>query len=157
MLSFLVASCISNRRINYLQNLSGNDPIGLDEFIPYADVDYEYVLQPFDIIDIDFASANEELLKAFEYQGANSARMGRGGMGAMGGAMDIFYFSGYPIDKDGFIRMPILGLIQVAGLSPATGILAPVLWREIGPWLVVPTSVFAYLLWTHSRFKSPLP
>lgn len=115
LLSFLVASCISNRRINYLQNLPDNEPIGLDEFIPYADVDYEYILQPFDIIDIDFATSDEELLEVFEYQGASNARVGRGGMGAMGGAMDLFYFSGYPIDKDGFIRMPVLGLIKVAG------------------------------------------
>jgi polysaccharide biosynthesis/export protein len=113
----LTASCISNRRINYLQNLQDEDSIELDEFIPYADVDYEYVLQPFDIVDIDFASSNEELLKAFEYQGASSSRMGRGGMGAMGGAMDVFYFSGYPLDKNGEVRMPILGLIKLSGLT----------------------------------------
>lgn len=115
---WLSASCVSNRRINYLQNLPGNEEIGLEEFIPYANVDYEYVLQPYDIIDIDFASANEELLKAFEYQGASSARVGgRGGMGAMGGAMDVFYFSGYSLDKDGFVRIPRLGNIQLSGLT----------------------------------------
>ena len=116
LFSVLTASCISNKRINYLQNLEGNEPIELDEFIPYAEVEYEYVLQPFDILDIDFASPNEELLRAFEYQGA-SARGGRGGGGGMGGAMDIFYFSGYPIDKDGFVRMPVLGMIKLSGLT----------------------------------------
>lgn len=112
LFSVLAASCISNKRINYLQNLEGNDPIALDEFIPYAEVEYEYVLQPFDIIDIDFASPNEELLRAFEYQGAS----GRAGGGGMGGS-DIFYFSGYPIDKNGFVRMPVLGMIEIAGLT----------------------------------------
>ncbi len=110
------SSCISNKRINYLQNLPGEESIELDEFIPYADVEYEYVLQPFDIVDIDFASSNEELLKAFEYQGATSSR-GGGGMGGMGGAMDVFYFSGYPLDKNGNVRMPILGLIKLSGLT----------------------------------------
>ncbi|MEX2569071.1 MAG: polysaccharide biosynthesis/export family protein [Cyclobacteriaceae bacterium] len=107
-------SCISNKRINYLQNLEGNDPIALDEFIPYAEVDYEYILQPYDIIDIDYASSNQDLLAAFVYQGANSIRSGGGGTG---GATDIFYFSGYSIDKDGFVRMPVLGKIKLAGLT----------------------------------------
>lgn len=114
--SIWMTSCISNKRINYLQNIKGNDPIALDEFIPYAEVDYEYVLQPFDIVDIDFASPNGELLRAFEYQGATAARGGRGGGGG-GGAMDIFYFSGYSLDKDGFVRIPVLGLIKLSGLT----------------------------------------
>jgi len=109
-----LSSCVSNRRINYLQNLPGETPIELEEFIPYAEVDYEYVLQPYDIVDIDFASSNEELLKAFEYKGANNARMGGGGMG---GAMDVFYFSGYPLDKDGYVRIPKLGLVKISGLT----------------------------------------
>lgn len=111
----LVSSCISNKRINYLQNLKGNESIELDEFIPYAEVDYEYILQPHDIVDIDFATPNEELLRAFEYQGAMAARGGAGGGG--GGAMDIFYFSGYALDKDGYVRMPVLGQIKLSGLT----------------------------------------
>ncbi|WP_187357708.1 polysaccharide biosynthesis/export family protein [Cyclobacterium plantarum] len=116
LFSLFITSCISNKRINYLQNIKGNEPIALDEFIPYAEVDYEYVLQPFDIIDIDFASPNEELLRAFEYQGASAARGGRAGGGG-GGAMDIFYFSGYSLDKDGYVRMPVLGQIKLSGLT----------------------------------------
>lgn len=108
-----LASCISNKRLNYLQNLPGNPPIGLDEFIPYAEVEYEYVLQPYDVVDIDFASSDEELTKAFEYQGARSARGG----GGAGGGGDIFYFTGYSIDKDGMVRIPKLGLIEIAGLT----------------------------------------
>src|SRR5690606_38283760 len=78
-LILIASSCISNKRINYLQNLPDNEPIELDEFIPYAKVDYEYVLQPFDIVDIDFASSNAELMKAFEFQGTTTARGGTGG------------------------------------------------------------------------------
>ncbi|MDN3670088.1 polysaccharide biosynthesis/export family protein [Echinicola jeungdonensis] len=114
ILPILLVSCISNKRINYLQNLPGNDPIELNEFVPYAEVDYEYVLQPFDIIDIDFASSNEELTKVFEYQGSRSAR---GGGGGGSGSGDMFYFTGYSIDKDGMVRIPKLGLIKVAGLT----------------------------------------
>src|SRR5665811_1119665 len=110
-LILLTSSCISNKRINYLQNLSGNEAIGLNEFIPYAQVDYEYVLQPFDIVDIDFASSNEELIKAFEFRGSNN-RTGSGGVG--GGGVDIFYHTGYAIDKNGSVRMPVIGLVEIA-------------------------------------------
>jgi polysaccharide export outer membrane protein len=114
ILLFFSVSCISNKRITYLQNLPENDPIDLDEFIPFAEVDYRYVLQPFDIVDIDFASSNEELTKAFEFQGSRSMRGGGGG-GA--GANDIFYFTGYSIDQDGYILLPKLGKVQIAGLT----------------------------------------
>lgn len=109
------SSCISNKRITYLQNLPGNDPIGLDEFIPFAEYDKNYILQPFDVVDIDFASADEELTKAFEFQGSRNMRMGGGGM--MMGAGDIFFMTGYVIDVDGYVSLPRLGKIKVSGLT----------------------------------------
>lgn len=108
----LFTSCISNKRITYLQNLPGNPEIGLNEFIPYAEVDYEYILQPFDVVDIDFASTDEELTAAFEFQGSRNMRAGGGG-----GANDIFYFTGYSIDKDGNVKLPQLGKIKIGGLT----------------------------------------
>ncbi len=117
-LFLLASSCISNKRITYLQNLKGNPEIGLDEFIPYAEVDYQYILQPFDIVDIDFASSNEELTKAFEFQGSRSMRQGSsGGSGGRGGVNDLFYFTGYSIDQQGYVELPKLGKIAVAGLT----------------------------------------
>src|SRR5690554_7380870 len=92
----LTFSCISNKRINYLQNLPENDPIALDEFIPYAQVDYEYILQPFDIVDISFASSNEELLQVFEFNEGSRQRPGTGTEGA-----DMYFHTGYSIDKNG--------------------------------------------------------
>jgi polysaccharide export outer membrane protein len=107
-------SCISNKRITYLQNLPENPPIELDEFIPFAEVEYRYILQPFDIVDIDFASSNEELTKAFEFQGSRNMRMGGGGGG---GAGDIFYFTGYSLDQDGYILLPRIGKLKISGLN----------------------------------------
>ena len=114
LIVLLTFSCISNKRINYLQNLPGNDPIALDEFIPYARVDYEYVLQPFDIVDIDFASSNAALLQAFEFKG--TTRSGSGSGAGANGA-DIYFHTGYSIDKNGYVRMPVLGMIKIAGLT----------------------------------------
>lgn len=112
----MTSACISNKRITYLQNLKGNPEIGLDEFIPFAEVNYQYILQPFDIVDIDFASSNEELTKAFEFQGSRSMRQGGSG-GSGGGVNDLFYFTGYSIDPQGFVELPKLGKIELAGLT----------------------------------------
>lgn len=109
-------SCISNKRLTYFQNLPGNTPIDFDEFIPLPEMEFRYVLQPFDVVDIDFASANEELTRAFEFQGSRTMRGGMGGMGAMNGG-DMFFFTGYPIDMDGNVNLPRLGKIKIAGLT----------------------------------------
>src|SRR5690554_8186019 len=111
LLVLVLSSCISNKRINYLQNLKENESLGLDEFIPYAEVDYEYILQPFDIVDIDFASSNEDLLKAFEFTGTTNARVNSSMTGG-----DVYFHSGYSIDKNGYVRMPIIGLVKIGGL-----------------------------------------
>jgi polysaccharide biosynthesis/export protein len=118
LILLIASSCISNRRITYFQNLPQNEPIDLEEFIPYAELEYEYILQPFDIVDIDFASSDESLTKAFEFQGSRMARGGgMGGGMARGGGGDIFYFTGYTIDKNGYVDIPKLGKIEIAGLS----------------------------------------
>jgi polysaccharide biosynthesis/export protein len=109
----LVSSCISNKRLTYLQNLPENPPIGLDEFIPYAAMDYQYVLQPFDIVDIDFAASDEDLVRGFEFQ---TSRTMRGGMMGGGGG-DFFYFTGYTLNKDGEVELPKLGKVHIAGLT----------------------------------------
>ena len=112
----LASSCISNKRITYLQNLPDNTPIALDEFIPYATVDYRYILQPFDMVEIDFATSDAELTEAFSFQ--NSQRqvgMGAGGGGGQGS--DPLYFFGYSIDQEGSVEVPKLGKIKIAGLT----------------------------------------
>lgn len=111
------SSCISNKRITYLQNLPDNTPIDLNEFIPYAEVDYEYILQPFDIVNIQFASSDEELTQAFSFQNSQSSGAMRGGGGGGGQGSDPLYFTGYSIDKSGMVEVPMLGKIEIAGLT----------------------------------------
>lgn len=116
--AFLATSCISNKRITYLQNLSDSTAIALDEFIPFAEVDYTYILQPFDIVQIDFASADPELVEGFTFLNSPQnlgVRAGAGGGG--GGGSDPLYMSGFSIDKEGYVEIPKLGKIKIGGLS----------------------------------------
>jgi polysaccharide export outer membrane protein len=117
-LVLLASSCISNKRITYLQNLSDSTAIGLDEFIPFAQVDYKYILQPFDIVQIDFASSDPELVEGFTFlnQPQNPGIRMNGG-GGLGGGSDPFYLTGFSIDQDGMVEIPKLGKIKVAGLT----------------------------------------
>ncbi|WP_057936621.1 polysaccharide biosynthesis/export family protein [Algoriphagus resistens] len=108
-------SCISNKRITYLQNLPENTPIELNEFIPFAEVDYKYILQPFDIVEIDFATSDPELIEAFSFQ--NSQNIGGMGSAGGGGGSDPLYFRGYSIDQEGNVEVPKLGKIRIAGLT----------------------------------------
>lgn len=118
----ITSSCISNKRINYLQNLPENEPIDLEEFIPFAEVDYEYILQPFDIVEISFASSDPEFTQAFSFQQNVGAQGGMGGMGGMGGGgggggSDPLYFQGYSIDQEGMVEVPKLGKLKIAGIT----------------------------------------
>ena len=115
-LVLLASSCISNKRITYLQNLSDSSAIGLDEFIPFAELDYKYVLQPFDIVQIDFASADPELVEGFTF--LDQARnLGMRSNGGIAGGSDPFYMTGFSIDQDGMVEIPKLGKIKIAGLT----------------------------------------
>jgi polysaccharide export outer membrane protein len=111
---FFAVSCISNKRITYLQNLSDSTSIDLEEFIPFAKVDYKYVLQPFDMVQIDFASSDPELVEGFSFQRTQQQGMlgGGGGQGS-----DPLYMSGYSIDAEGWVEIPRLGKIKIGGLT----------------------------------------
>lgn len=117
-LILLASSCISNKRITYLQNLSDSTAIGLNEFIPFGEVDYTYILQPFDIVQIDFSSADPELVEGFKFQNSQqNTGMGIGGGSGGGSGSDPLYMSGFSIDQDGFVEIPKLGKVKIGGLS----------------------------------------
>ena len=119
LLAAMVSSCISNKRITYLQNLSDSTAINLDEFIPFAEVDYEYILQPYDIVQIDFASSDPTLVEGFSFQnnGNNMGGMSMAGGGGGGQGSDPLYMTGYSIDKEGMVDIPRLGKIKIAGMT----------------------------------------
>ncbi|MFL0682795.1 MAG: polysaccharide biosynthesis/export family protein [Algoriphagus aquaeductus] len=113
-LILLFSSCISNKRITYLQNLSDSTAIGLEEFIPFAKVDYKYILQPFDIVQIDFASSDPTLVEGFSFQRPMQQGMvgGGGGQGS-----DPLYMNGYSIDESGMVEIPRIGKVEIGGLT----------------------------------------
>lgn len=112
----LASSCISNKRITYLQNISDSSSYALNEFIPFADVDYKYILQPFDIVQIDFASSDPVLVEGFAFQRSQQQLGGFGG-GAGGLGSDPLYMNGYSLDEAGMVEIPRIGKVKIAGLT----------------------------------------
>ncbi|WP_418884460.1 polysaccharide biosynthesis/export family protein [Cognataquiflexum rubidum] len=112
MLSF--SSCVSNKKIMYYQNLEGNQVIQDGELISYELP--EYRLQYNDIIDIQIQTIEQILEKGLTSKIQNEANNAVFGQIAQSGG-DIYYMTGYTIDKNGFIRMPLLGEIQVNDMT----------------------------------------
>lgn len=110
---FYLSSCISNNSLVYLQNLSNDIDLVDDELITYEMS--EYRLQYNDIISIDIKTTVSFLNEAFNFQDPNNNSM-RGGAGIQGGG-DVYYMTGYTVDKEGEIELPILGKIPVAGFT----------------------------------------
>jgi polysaccharide biosynthesis/export protein len=107
-------SCVSNEKIMYYQNLEGNTAILDGELISYELP--EYRLQFNDIIDIQIQTVAQILEDGLTSKIQNEANNAVFGQIAQSGG-DIYYMTGYTIDKNGLIRMPLLGELQVNDMT----------------------------------------
>jgi polysaccharide export outer membrane protein len=113
----LLSSCISTKRLTYLQDLPGK-PIELDSngFQPYYLS--EYRLQKNDLLQIQIKTFNEETDKYFNYMDQTGG-MGRMGMmgGGGGSGNPMLYYMGYNVDVNGLVQLPVLGSVRLEGLT----------------------------------------
>ncbi|MBW3466396.1 polysaccharide biosynthesis/export family protein [Arthrospiribacter ruber] len=109
LMGMSAASCVSNKRIIYLQNLEGNEAIAEDVMINYELP--EYKLQFNDIIDVDVKTAEDMIQSGFNAKFQDGANRMVGQIAQTGG--DIYYMTGYSVDKKGNIRLPIIGELNV--------------------------------------------
>ncbi|WP_163381247.1 polysaccharide biosynthesis/export family protein [Cyclobacterium sp. SYSU L10401] len=76
----------------------------------------EYYLQYNDVVDINIQTTSPELNEIFGIAaGDQSARMNMA-QGAQNGG-DIFFMNGYTIDENGLVELPLLGEIELLGLT----------------------------------------
>ncbi|WP_026952284.1 polysaccharide biosynthesis/export family protein [Algoriphagus mannitolivorans] len=102
-------SCVSNEKIIYLQNLEGKQSIAEGELITYEIP--EYKLQYNDIIDINIQTVDDLLKNGFNTNNVPFNNQ-MGNIAGQGGG-DIYYMTGYSVDKNGNIRIPIVGEVSV--------------------------------------------
>ena len=101
------SACVSNQKIIYLQNLEGKNPISEGELITYEIP--EYKLQYNDIIDVNIQTETDLLENGFNLRNGQNQQM----MQMAQGGGDVYYMSGYTVDANGNIRLPLVGEIQV--------------------------------------------
>lgn len=106
---FMAFGCISNEKIVYLQNLEENTPIEDDELITYKIP--EYKLQYNDIIDVNIQTVEDMVQFGFNNKPPQMNNQ-MGNVSAQSGG-DIYYMTGYSVDDNGNVRLPIVGEIYV--------------------------------------------
>ncbi|EKB48890.1 polysaccharide biosynthesis/export family protein [Cecembia lonarensis] len=111
LLSF---SCVPNKKLIYLQNLEGETPIPESELIEYEIPDYR--LQFNDIIDVQLKTIEDLLRDGLDFQTQMQQNMQMGQMAGQGGG-DIYYMTGYTVNKEGKVRLPVIGEVLVADLT----------------------------------------
>ena len=95
LLATLAASCVTTRKVAYLQDMEHNSQIQLENR-------FEAVISPYDELDVIISCFDSELAKPFNLQ-ANVVRPT--------GSQNI----GYLVDQNGNIELPVLGTIHAAG------------------------------------------
>ena len=108
LLAAFASSCVSNEKIIYLQNLEGEEPIPEDSLITYAFS--EYRLQYNDIVDVQIQTSDEGMNALFNVQPKGNTNMSQG-ITSTGG--DIYYMTGFSLDKEGFIELPLVGKVNI--------------------------------------------
>ncbi len=103
ILAVILFSCVDTRKSTYFNDVSDTViiPSDSDKLSP--------LIQKNDILSITFSSLNEEASKIFNItvNSTNSSTVTNAGGGQTG--------SGYLVNSDGNIQLPILGIIKVAG------------------------------------------
>ncbi len=100
VIAVLLSSCYSNKKLIYIQDYK-------DKAL-YQNVDFEYLLQPNDIISIVVKSLDPTNSEIFNLQTQQN-------YGNINGSS--LFLSGYSIDENGIVRLPIVGEVKVTNLS----------------------------------------
>lgn len=107
------SSCVSNEKIIYLQNQSNNSALADGELINYELA--EYRLQVNDLIELQVLTLDVLMKNGFSFSDPTVMAQMPMQMGQGGG--DIYYMTGYPVNNNGNIRLPILGEVKVINLT----------------------------------------
>lgn len=112
---FLLGSCISNKKLIYLQEFPDDAPVSIEGELVAHELD-EYLLQYNDIVDISLRTTSPELNELLDIGGGveNQMRSMSGGM-VQGG--DIFFLTGFSLDEEGMVELPLIGQVKLVGLS----------------------------------------
>lgn len=114
---FTAFGCISNKRVIYMQDLPDSEPVSQMGGLINSNVE-EYLLQYNDVVDITIKTSDPLLNQMFDINSAGAGNMSGRMMG--GGILtggDIFYLTGYTLNDDGIVELPVLGEMKLVGMN----------------------------------------
>lgn len=116
-LCLLASSCVPYKSIVYFQEKEeqATEPSIKKEFIPLPE--FEYKIQPTDIVHIDVVTLDMETVEVFGMRQQNNNQMFQ----QAGPNNPVFYLTGYVVDQTGKIKLPVIGNIELGGLSVKEG------------------------------------
>jgi len=115
-LSLFLFSCVSNEKVIYMQELKDSTGPLVESSEKYPYVTEKYLLQVNDIVEINIKTTDPTLNLVFgavSNDPQNQAAMAGGGQGAG----DAFFMNGYTVDDDGTVEIPLIGKINILGLT----------------------------------------
>ncbi len=111
--TFFGTSCISNKKVVYMQNKDKSKALVTDSLIQYSVPVYH--LQYNDIVDVKIKTTIPEMNAIFGLEDPESKQSSSQGMNQNNG--DVYYMTGYTIDQNGEIKLPFIGKVKVMGLT----------------------------------------
>lgn len=102
LLAVVAVSCVSKKRLTYLQQSEENTDTTYYELHRS-----KYRVQPNDILNVNVRSFDSETSKLFNSSQDRVTNVNAGDL--------VFYLTGYTVDLNGDIEMPIIGKIKVIG------------------------------------------
>lgn len=111
---FILNSCVSNKKLVYMQELEGSTSPLVESSIKYPYQTEEYLLQVNDIVEVNVKTTDQDLNKLL-MASANDQVMNQMAGGQSVG--DVFFMNGFTLDDDGKIELPLIGEVKLEGLT----------------------------------------
>ncbi len=112
LFTLLFFSCVSNKKINYLQKSEkGKVLVNSGQLIPFNIEEYQ--LQYNDVVDITIKTSSPELNEMLTIKDENVQLRNMDGLNSG----DAFFLRGYTLDNEGFIDMPLIGVVKLVGMD----------------------------------------
>lgn len=105
-----LTSCISNKKVVYLQDLKKSSDTLKDLYTFNPE---NYKVRKHDMLSVDIRTSDENANKLFNLPPV----MNNVGQFGIQGGGDMYYMSGYMVDDSGYIDLPMIGKLEVAGLT----------------------------------------
>ncbi len=111
----MMSSCISNKRIVYLQKNKNDNALNEDVLIKYNIPVYR--LQYNDIVDVQIKTSIPEMNAVFGLKNPNESANMSNQAGMMQSGGDAYYMTGYTLNQQGEIKLPFIGKLAIGGLT----------------------------------------